>query len=93
MDDSSNDGVGSYGDGEIRDEAGSEGVHVPGQRSLGIAPGGRRDDGHFELESLAQSSSPGYTDGFLTPRTDEDPGSAKQLVWSNSVASSSRSRT
>ncbi|EIM80645.1 uncharacterized protein STEHIDRAFT_125685 [Stereum hirsutum FP-91666 SS1] len=93
MDDSSNDGDGSYGDSEIPDEGVSEGAHASRRSGLGLGIGGRRDEEHFELENLAPSPSPGYADGFSTPRTYEEPDSAKQLIWSNSVASSSRSRT
>lgn len=95
MDDSSNDGDGSYGTGEIPDEGISEGAHASRRSESGLGTGGRRDDEHFELENLAPSPSPspGYADGFSTPRTYEEPNSARQLIWSNSVASSSRSRT
>lgn len=92
MDDSSNEYDGGNGDGGLEDEDGSSASHALGRREIGVGGGRHREDERFELENLALSPSPGYVDGFISPRTDEELKIARQPVWTNSVASSSRSR-
>lgn len=59
-----------------------------GRRSRGRGEHGGEEE--FELEDLTHSSSPGYH----SPRTEDEPESARHLMWPTSpVASSSRSRT